>query len=213
MTNRVEACERRIGADLRPQAAGRCGSQPGTANSKLHSGCSLRGTQVRIRTAGLRRREAAARRCLTASIFTQKVRSRAVGGVDCKELQPSARGVAADRCALVGANSAFKIQNYIRAAACGARKFGYELRASAVGRLRPANRCAIDIDSACGNPAAERKGGGRLRAAGRCRTAPDSKNSTLPEERRLRAAGPDGSKQSCGLPTPAKFVYRQSLLR
>ena len=38
------------------------------------------------------------------------------------------------------ANSEFKIQNYARAAACGGHaKFGNELRASAAGRLRPAD--------------------------------------------------------------------------
>jgi len=68
------------------------------------------------------------------------------------------------------------MKNDIRAAACGGRKFGYELRASAPGRLRPANRYAIDpmqkarsradglaTSSARMQPSAR----GRMRAAGR----------------------------------------------
>ena len=56
-------------------------------------------------------------------------------------LRPGAATAAAGCCAHPGANSEFNIQNSelrTRGAACGARTFGNELRASAAPRLRPA---------------------------------------------------------------------------
>ena len=68
-------------------------------------------------------------------------------------------------------NSRFKITN--RAAACGGRNDAKELRASAAGRLRPANRCAIaslqkspqPSGRACDHKEQPSAGEGRLRAA------------------------------------------------
>ena len=127
-------------------------------------------------------------------------------------------GAAAGCCAFLGAihHSRFKIQNYARVAACGehARSgpAGRELRASAAGRLRPADLSEVayikhqrlrpantcPIDSGQDAPAAERTGvlsssarlqpsaRGRLRAAGRCAT--DSAGRHFNHNRRLQPA-------------------------
>ena len=208
--------ERTCGREVRAFAGRSCGPlRPAGANSAFkiqyskfritRSGCSLRkARQVRQRTAGLRRREAAARRCLTASI----------------PLKPSPFG------------RKFSIQNselHTRAAVCGVHaKFGNELRACAAARLRPAGLFETEFvgdhfhhngrgcaplgpdGAACGIDSTRRKpsapGGCRQPMAARSRSPIKQRTSTPPASLPARAPPFRRAKAPANSCRPQRFA-------
>ena len=120
---------------------------PQLRNESAHSGCSLRGTHVRVRTAGLRNPQAAARTAFSRPKF--KIRGAACEGPAQADLRTRGAGLRGAKLRPVAPcghkfriqNSRFKIAD--RTAACGgharSEPAGRELRASAAPRLRPAD--------------------------------------------------------------------------